>query len=118
MKIIPRPLHAIADYLWAASIAAAPAVANFQQNSVPANLCRALAASTVAASLCTRYEGGVLRVLPFKMHLAADLLSAVFTLASPWLLGFSSDKRARNTILGFALFEIVAVALSQTDEMA
>jgi hypothetical protein len=114
-RIIPRPLHAATDYLFAAALAASPSVVGFEEEKEAALATRVLAGSTVVASLLTRYELGVVRVLPFNWHLRLDFLSAIPTLAAPWLLGFSNNKRARNTFLAFGIFEIIAVALSKRD---
>jgi hypothetical protein len=115
-RIIPRPVHAATDYLYAAALVAAPSLVGFEEDGQAVLAARALAGTTVAASLCTRYELGLLRVIPFNVHLMLDLLAALPTLAMPWVLGFSDNTKARNTFIGFALFEMVAVLLSKRDD--
>ncbi len=116
LRIIPRPVHAATDYLYAAALAASPSLVGFEEDEQAVLATRALAGTTVAASLCTRYELGLLRVIPFNLHLMLDLLAALPTLAAPWVLGFSDNTKARNAFIGFAVFEIVAVLLSKRDE--
>ena len=117
IKIIPRPVHALLDYTWSAALAAAPRTFGFEDEANAVQLCRAQGAAVATASALTRYELGTWKLIPFRTHLALDALGAVVGLASPWLLGFSDNKRARNTVLAFFIVEAIVVALSQTDEM-
>ncbi|MBW3637158.1 MAG: hypothetical protein KY445_11955 [Armatimonadetes bacterium] len=116
-KPISRPLHGVLDYGYAAAIAASPELFNFQDQPSATILCRAMGALTFVTSLCTRYELGAIRVLPFKMHLAADALTGIMSLGAPWLLGFASHERARNTFVGFGVLALVVSSLTQPAEM-
>lgn len=117
MKIISRAVHALLDYSWSAAIAASPKVLGFEDEPKARMLCKSMASLTTMGSLLTRYELGAIKILPFKAHLAVDGLGAILGLASPWILGFSENKKARNAVLTFFIIEAVVVALSQTDEM-
>ena len=114
-RIIPRPLHAATDYLYAVALAATPSIIGFEEEDDAVLAARLLAGTTVFASLLTRYELGLIRVLPFNWHLRLDALAALPTIAAPWLFGFENNKKARNTFLAFAIFEIIAVAMSKRD---
>jgi hypothetical protein len=116
-KPISRPLHGALDYGYGAAIAGAPELFDFKNEPTAAILCRAMGALTTLTSLCTRYEMGVLRVLPFKMHLAGDALTGIFALAAPFALGFSENAKARNTFLGFGILALLVAALTQNEEM-
>ena len=116
-KPISRPMHGVLDYGYAAAIAASPELLGFKDQPTATLLCRAVGASTLVASLFTRYELGLVRVLPFKLHLAADALTGVASLGAPWLLGFAQNSKARNAFLGFGVLALVVGALTQSDEM-
>jgi hypothetical protein len=116
-KPISRPLHGALDYGYAAAIAASPELFKFQDQPTATVLCRAMGVLTFVTSLCTRYELGAIRVLPFKMHLAADAITGIFSLAAPFALGFAKHERARNTFLGFGVLALVVSSLTQPDEM-
>ena len=118
-RIIPRPAHAVLDYLYSIAVLAAPEALDLDYSAEGDKarlVCKTHGVATIAASLLTRYELGLIKLIPFNMHLLLDLSGAVFGLASPWLLGFSGNKKARNVVLAFALLEAAVVALSQRDE--
>lgn len=116
-KPISRRLHGVLDYGYAAAIFAAPQLFSFKNQPVAVVLCRAAGVATFVTSLCTRYELGLLRVLPFKMHLLADELTGIFSLSAPFLLGFGKHQRACNTFLGFGMLALVVASLTQSDEI-
>lgn len=110
-------MHGALDYSYAAAIAASPNLFGFSDAPTPTLLMRILGGSVLLTSLCTRYELGLIKVLPFKLHLAGDALSGLFAIAAPFLLGFSGNKRARNTCIGFGVLALVVEQLTQPDEM-
>ena len=57
------------------------------------------------------------RVVPFKAHLALDVVVSLFTLAAPWIFGFANNAKARNTFIGMATVGAVVTSLSETKEM-
>lgn len=117
IKVIPRSVHAFLDYTWSAAFAAAPRTFGFEDEASARALCKAQGTAVAVASALTRYELGTFKLIPYRTHLKLDALGAAVGLASPWLLGFADNKRARNTVLAFFLIEAITVALSQTDEM-
>ena len=114
--LIPRPLHAVLDYLWGIAHYLAPEMLGYSDNLAGTAYSQARGTGMVATSLMTRYELGVLRIIPFNMHLALDLLGALLGLASPWLFGFDKNEKARNAAIGFSLFELGAVFFSKRDK--
>jgi hypothetical protein len=114
---VPRPVHAVLDYTWGALFTAAPEIWGFSDNDVAATLySRFRGLSAIGASLFTRYELGLVRVIPFNVHLVIDLVSALSGFVSPQIFGFSKNKRTTQVVYGFCLFEVVAVLLSKRDK--
>ena len=108
----------LADYLFAALIATAPETVGFTENKTATTLCCVVGAAILGMSLCTRYEAGVVRVLPFRAHLALDVAADGLALVAPWLFGFADNERARNTFLAAGVVPlIVAGLLTEPDEM-
>jgi len=113
--LIPRPLHAVLDYLWGIAFTFAPEVGGFEKNNAANAYSKARGMSMIGISLLTRYELGLIRIIPFNAHLLSDFAGALFGFAAPWLLGFDKDTKARNASLGFSAFEMMAVLLSKRD---
>ncbi len=117
-KRISRPIHGWIDYTYVAAVATAPTLLGFDGSPRAALFCRALSASVLASSACTRAEWGFFRLIPFRVHLVLDATVSTFNLAAPWLLGFSGNRRARNCSVALGLIGLAAVALTQPEEMA
>lgn len=116
LGLIPRPVHAIIDYTWGAAHTFAPELMGFEKDEAANMFCKARGLGATASSLLTSYELGLIKVIPFNMHLLLDLVSAIASLAAPKVLGFDKNKKATQAVLGFAIFEIVAVLLSKRDK--
>ncbi|ADB40186.1 SPW repeat domain-containing protein [Spirosoma linguale] len=114
---ISRKQHGIADYGYVPLVAAAPSLLGFDDEPTATRLARIISGGVLATSLLTRYELGLWKVIPFKAHLVADAAVSAFSLAAPWLLGFSKNKRARNTFLAIGAFGTVVGLLSKPEEM-
>ena len=115
---ISRKQHGIADYSYVPSVMAAPNLARFADDTTPARLSRAFAATSLANTLFTRAEWGVVKVLPYKAHLAIDAVSGVAAIAAPWMFGFANDRRARNTFLAMGLTTLAVTLMSRPEEMS
>ncbi|QKG53914.1 hypothetical protein [Hymenobacter sp. BRD67] len=114
---ISRRQHGFADYTYVPLVAAAPALAGFTAEKTAATLCYVLSSSVLASSLFTRAEWGLVRVIPFKAHLAFDALGAVTTLTAPWLFGFAKNRKARNAFLVIGTINLLAGLLTKPEEM-
>jgi hypothetical protein len=114
---ITRKQHGIADYTYVPTVMSAPTLARFADDTTPARLSRAFAATALVSTLMTRAEWGAVKILPFKAHLAIDAATGIAALAAPWLFGFAKDRRARNTFLTIGITELVVTLLTRPEEM-
>ena len=105
------------DYSYAAIVSASPEMIGFKNEETAVSLCRAVGGGVLTSSLMTRYELGLLPVLPFKTHLALDVAAGLFTLGAPWLFGFSQNRAARNTFVVAGAISIAAGLLTEPKEM-
>ena len=85
--------HAIADYATAAAFACA-GVALRARHPRASGLAFFHAASVLAASLLTRYPGGLAPAFGFRTHGRLDLLMAGTNAVGPAVLGFADDAEA------------------------
>jgi hypothetical protein len=103
--------HGVADYLSAATFAAAPALLGLR--GTPARLAQGLGAAYAGMSLATDYPLGAVRKIPFTAHWTADAVLAPALAVAPWALGFSRDRRARGFFLAMAAVSAVVTTLTQ-----
>lgn len=116
-KPISRQMHGVADYLYAPLTFTAPQLVGFEDEDNAVAACQALGAGVMATTMLTRAEWGLCKIIPFKVHLGLDVAVSLFTLAAPWIFGFSKNTKARNTFLVMATVGSVVTALSKPEEM-
>ena len=114
---ITRQQHGIIEFIFIPLVAAAPALADFTNEKTAAPLARVLSGGILTASLLTRAEWGLVRVIPYRVHLATDTVVGLLTMTAPWLFGFARNVRARNTFLAIGVSAALAGMLSERGEM-
>ena len=87
--MIPTRIHGMLDYLTAVILIVAPFVLGFADGGAAQWVPIFIGAATIVANLLTRYELGIIKVLPMPVHLMLDVAMGVVLLASPWLFGFA-----------------------------
>ena len=107
---IPTKIHGILDYAVAFLFLLMPLILDLDTATAPAKVFQYLGIITVIYSVLTRYEYGLLKVLPMKVHLGLDLLSGIFLTLSPWIFGFAGQLFVPYVLLG--LFEVMASILT------
>ena len=106
MRFIPTRVHGILDYVVGVLLIFAPRIFGFQNGGPEDRIPVMLGIATLIYSLLTRYELGLIKVIPFRVHLTLDFLSGVFLAISPWVFGFSERVWVPHLLVG--LFEIGA----------
>ena len=112
MQIISRRTHGVLDYVVGVLLILAPRIFGFNTDGAEARIPVILGWATIAYSLLTNYELGVFKALPFRAHLALDLISGIFLAVSPWLFGFADRVWGPHLVVG--LLEIGAVLMTRT----
>ena len=110
VPLLPSRVHGILDYVVGLVLIFLPRLFGFQTGGYEEKIPVILGVAALAYSLITRYEWGLFKVLPFKLHLTLDFLSGVLLASSPWLFGFAD--RIWLPHLVFGLFEIAAAAIT------
>jgi hypothetical protein len=117
MPVPPRPvdstLHGVVDYSAGALLTTVfPRLAGIQ-GTRSARQIRTAGAIHAGYSTMTDYPLGVVKAIPFKMHLAIDAVGAVALAATPFLTGQYRDGRKQwvpHVALG--LFELASLAMT------
>lgn len=100
MKAISRRFHAILDYGSVIILLLAPFLFNFVDVPTAKMIVIVAAAFVLLLSFMTKYEGGLVKIIPMRMHLAADIALGLFLIASPWLFKFNNETYLFHVIIG------------------
>ena len=117
MKVLPTYVHGIFDYIGGVALLAAPNLFGFADvGGAAVWIPRILGIVVLLQSICTRYELGLVKMLPMKMHLMNDYVASIFLAASPWLFGFAngpSNQWMPHLVVGILVF--VATLMTQSE---
>lgn len=116
-KPVTRFQHGFADYAYAPTAAASPELFGFSDQKTASTLARVIGGGVLLSTLLTRAEWGVVKVMPFKAHLALDVVAGALTMTAPWLFGFANHKKARNAFLALGGTSLVAGLITQPEEL-
>ncbi|GHO70856.1 hypothetical protein KSC_097480 [Ktedonobacter sp. SOSP1-52] len=114
MRPISTKTHGILDYVSSATLFVLPRALHWDKSLTTA--VTGVALNTLSVSAMTRYEAGLLKVIPMKTHLALDCVTGISLATLPFLF-LDADNRKPGTIgtlLGLGAFEIAAAFLTQT----
>lgn len=112
MKFIPTKMHGFLDYLFGILLIAMPWILEYSPGSIEGMVLWMAGTFAFVYSIFTKYELGLIRVLPMPGHLLLDIMSGILLAASPWLFGFADTVYLPHLLLG--LFEIVVASLTKT----
>jgi uncharacterized membrane protein YtjA (UPF0391 family) len=109
MKFIPTRVHGILDYSVGAVLMMAPNIFGFDHLNGPAVwVPRVIGVLSILQSLITRYELGIIKQLPMRMHLTVDYAAGLLLAASPWIFRFYDSANQRfwvpHFLVGIAIF--------------
>jgi hypothetical protein len=106
MRLLSPKLHGCVDYLTSAGFALAPMLFMIKGVTPAVMGCYVISAGLLLMSFVTRYPLGVVRLVPFQVHGALELLGTPVIVAYPWIAGFDHVPAARNfyVVAGLALF--------------
>ena len=107
--MIPLRTHAILDYVVGFLLIAVPFVLGLpgMAGLVPI----ALGFGTVLYSVFTDYDLGVVRVIPYRVHLALDAGAGALLIVSPWVFGVWQIATWPHFVIGMT--ELLVVILSR-----
>ena len=111
IKLISTRTHGVLDYLSVGTLCALPRMLVWDRTVT--TLLTGAAAGTLFYSALTRYELGVVKLLPMPAHLALDSASGAVLCAAPFV--FLDEKPlVAAGLVGIGLFELGASLLTQT----
>ena len=111
LRFVSTKTHGVLDYLSLGTLLAAPRILGW--GSRVTNLLTGAAVGTLAYSLLTRYELGVLKTLPMPAHLALDGMQGALLCAAPTLLP-EEDGSVAAALVALGAFELGAALTTKT----
>ena len=110
-----KSVHAYLDYPVAFGLIAMPTVLGLgATNPMAFRMLVVVGFGPLIVTLLTDHQFGLFRVLPFKVHLAVDLLAGLTFLAAPFVFGFSGLEATYYWLLGATV--VVVVRLNAPEE--
>jgi len=114
MKFISTKIHGVLDFLMAFLLLSIPFMMHYDIGAMVGRIFIIFGVATVIYSLITRYESGLLSIIPMQLHLVLDILSGIVLAASPWLFGFSDIVFMPHLIIGIVEIIIALTTKSKT----
>lgn len=111
MRFISTRVHGMVDYLMGLLLIVAPFLLGFATGGPAQWVPIILGVVMLASAIMTKYELGLMPMIPMPLHLTMDLISGILLLVSPWLFGFADTVYLPHVILG-----ILEIGASLTTE--
>lgn len=100
MKLLSTRVHGVIDYLMGVLLILLPFLGGFATGGAKQWVPIILGVAVIGQSLLTRYELGVIPVIPMSTHLMGDIVVGILLAVSPWLFGFADTVYVPHVILG------------------
>jgi hypothetical protein len=110
-------MHGVLEYGWALLLMASPWLFGFSHQAVDTRIALIFGAVTALYSMFTSYDAGIIRMVPFSIHIFLDVLGGL-ALAFAWI-HFATWGLPAFVFLLFGLMELLVVFMTQnTRELA
>lgn len=115
LRFVTRSVHAYLDYPVAIALMVLPFVLGLgQSNPLALWLSVLTGVAAFVLTVLTDHHLGIWRVLPYKIHLAVDLLVGITFLLAPSMLGFTGIDALFYWVNGAAV--VVVISLSAPEQ--
>lgn len=114
MQRISTEAHAVLDVLVGAFLIALPWIVDFDTVTRARGWAIGTGAALLALSLLTRYELGIVPVIPMPVHLAVDALLGIMLLT--FALGAFTARAETRVWLAFLLVGLVELGAASTSD--
>jgi len=117
LRFVSKEIHAYLDYPVAIGLMAMPSLLGLGQSHPLAFwLSVTTGVAAFVLTVLTDHHLGLIRVLPYKLHLAVDGAVGAAFLIAPFLLGFSGLDAAYYWVLGATVAVVVSLHKADTVE--
>lgn len=118
MKFITKRIHAFLDYPVALTLMIFPFILGLgQSNPIALYLSVFTGIAAFLLSLLTDHDLGVLKVIPYKIHLIVDFTVAIVFIISPFIFSFKGIDMYYYLANGIAVLAVVSLHKSSESEV-
>lgn len=119
LRFVTRTIHAYLDYPVAAALMGLPFLLGLgASNPLALWLSVATGITALVLTVLTDHHLGLIRVLPYKLHLTVDLIVGITFLAAPFLFGFDGLDFAFYLLNGAAVVAVISLTAPEEAEAA
>ena len=109
-RFVTKSIHAYLDYPVALGLMALPFVLGLgASHPLAFTLSFVTGIAALLLTILTDHHLGIIRILPYKLHLTVDFLVGVVFVLAPFLLGFSGIDLAFYLVIGLTVFAVVGM---------
>jgi len=115
MRFVTKAMHAYIDYPVALGLIIMPFLLGIGSvNPMAMWLSVATGVAAFILTLLTDHETGLIRVLPYKLHLAVDFAVGLVFVAAPFVLGFTGLEFGYFLVIGLTVLVVVGLNKPET----
>ena len=113
-RFITKTIHAYLDYPVALGLMIMPFLLGLgQSHPLAFGLSVATGVAALILTALTDHHLGVVKVLPYKLHLSIDFLVGLVFIAAPFVLGFTGLDAAYYWVIGGTVLVVVGLHKSE-----
>jgi len=119
LRFVTRTIHAYLDYPVAIALMGLPFLLGLgESNPLALWLSVVTGVAALVLTVLTDHHLGLIRVLPYKLHLAVDLIVGLSFLAAPFIFGFAGLDAAFYLLNGAAVVAVISLSAPEGAEAA
>lgn len=119
MRFVTKTIHAWLDYPVALALISLPFLLGLgSSNPLALTISPVIGLAAFALTVFTDHHLGVVRVLPYRLHLAVDLAVGVLFLILPFALGFEGLDAAFYWLNGAAVVAVIGLSKPETEAVS
>ena len=116
MRFFTKTIHAWLDYPVALALIGLPFLLGLgASNPLALTISPIVGVAAFLLTVFTDHHLGLIRVLPYRLHLAVDLAVGVLFLALPFVLGFTGIDAVYYWANGAAVVTVIGLSRPETD---